>query len=91
MTQNSWVDPRKIRENPPKETLIAMDFPHTVTVMVAIADAPFWCFGWNNPIHAMKQYVIKLMGIGYFQCKSGSITCTFGEVARNPNTVTHWC
>ena len=21
-----------------------MDFPHTVTVMVAIAGAPFWCF-----------------------------------------------
>ena len=45
MTQNSWVDPRKIRENPSKDTQIAMDFPHTVTVMVAIADAPFRCFG----------------------------------------------
>ena len=41
MTQNSWVDSRKIRENPSKQTKIAMDFPHTVTVMVAIADAPF--------------------------------------------------
>ena len=40
-------------------------------------------------IHAMKQNVIKLMGIGYFQCKSGSITCTtFGAVARNPNPST---
>ena len=39
------VDPRKIRENPSKETQIAMDFPHTVTVMVAIVDAPFRCFG----------------------------------------------
>ena len=38
MTQNSWVDPRKIRENPSRE---GMDFPHTVTVMVVIADAPF--------------------------------------------------
>ena len=45
MTQNSWADPRKIKENPSKETSIAMDFPHTVTVMVAIADAPFRCFG----------------------------------------------
>ena len=34
-------------------------------------------------IHAMKQHVIQLMGIVYFQCKSGSITCaTFGAVAR---------
>ena len=40
-------------------------------------------------IHAMKQHVIKLMGIVYFQCKSGSITCTtFGAVARNPNPST---
>ena len=34
----------------------------------------------------MKQNVIKLMGIGYFQCKSESITrTTFGAVARNPS------
>ena len=40
-------------------------------------------------MHAMKQNVIKLMGIEYFQCKSESITCTtFGAVARNPNTAT---
>ena len=33
MTQNSWVDLKEIKENPSKETSIAMDFPHTVTVM----------------------------------------------------------
>ena len=67
-----------------------MGFPHTVTVMVAIADAPFRCLVETKPyIHAMKQHVIKLMGIVYFQCKSGSITCTtFGAVARNPNPST---
>jgi len=32
-----------------------MDFPHTVTVMVAIADAPFRCFGWNKTIYTCNE------------------------------------
>ena len=44
MTQNSWLIQERLEKILLKKQ-IAMDFPHTLTVMVAIADAPFRCFG----------------------------------------------